>query len=216
MKKLILTLAALLTSTFALASPIIIPTGETLAVSESISQGVKGHWTAYVYDGDLKYAPLTKAEFEENISWAAKYPGETKNRGRILNKLIKKVEGANLVVTVGKQALLDRTFGSATISSMTITCVGSGAGAAAAGDTALTASSACLVFDATPQRIALTVTSTTTFSTTQANFTWNEMSIQNGGPAAGAGGTMFNRIVIGPFTKSTAVSIVLSCAVTQS
>lgn len=197
------------------APPVIIPAGETLTISDT-GPKVHGHWTAYVYDGDLQYAPLTEAEVRENIEWAARYPGEIKNRGRILNPLLQKLEGDNLVVTVGKQMLLDRTFGSATVSSMTVTCVGSGSGAAAAGDTALTASSVCVRFDATPTRAGLVVFTTTTFATTAANFTWNEMSLQNGNANPGGGGTMFNRIVIGPFTKSTAVSIVLSCSVTQS
>lgn len=183
---------------------------------EMIPNGVHGHWTAYVYEGELKYAPLTPEEKSDNFMWQKAYPGEVHNKGRILNKLVRKVEGNNLVVTVGKQLLLDRTFGSATVSSMTITCVGTGSGAAAAGDTALTASSQCVVFDATPQRIALVVTTTTTFTTTQANFTWNECALANGGPVGGQGGVIFNRIVLGPFTKSSAVSIILSVAVTQS
>lgn len=68
--------------------------------------------------------------------------------------------------------------------------------------------------DAGTSRTNQTVTIQATFGTASANFTWNEAGLFNG--VSNSSSIMFNRTVIGPFTKTTSVSIVYQVQVTQS
>lgn len=123
--------------------------------------------------------------------------------------LLRTIEGDNLITTVGKDLILDRLFGLGGAAAMTRIGVGTSATAAAVGNTSLT-SGVFKAFDSTPTRSAETVTCVATFGTSDANITWQELGMDNGT-------TLLNRIApIGPFTKSSAVSIVVTVTLTQS
>lgn len=125
----------------------------------------------------------------------------------------------NLIVTSGKNLILDRLFGlsgpPAAISSIG---VGTDSTAAAVGQTQLNPSVAGSVLlqtaDAGTVRSGQTVTIKSTFGTGVANFNWNEAGLFNGNTNGTS--TMFNRVIIGPFNKTSAVSIVYTATVTQS
>ena len=154
---------------------------------EEDSKGQKGHWKLDVYNGDI-----TKDE-----------------QGNILNKLVETIEGENLITTVGKQMIMDRLYGLSAIGAMTRTGVGTSNVAAAVGDTALTGST-FVAFDATATRSGLVVTSVTTFGTAVANIVWAELGLDNGT-------ILLNRIApIGPITKTSALSIVVTVTITQA
>lgn len=151
------------------------------------SPGLHGLWTLDVYEGDIEKTPS----------------------GLIVNKHLERFVHENLIVTVGKQMIMDRLYGLSAVGPMTRTGVGTSATAAAVGNTTLTGG-VFKVFDATPIRSSLTVTSITTFATGEANISWNELALDNGT-------TILNRIApIGPFTKTAAVSIIVTVAVTQA
>lgn len=119
------------------------------------------------------------------------------------------IEGYNLITTVGKGVIMDRLFGLSAVGVMTRIGVGTSATAAAITDTALTGST-FVVYDATPTRVGLVVTCIATFGTAVANIVWAELGMDNGT-------TLLNRIApIGPFTKTSAVSIVVTVTITQS
>lgn len=140
-----------------------------------------GHWKLEIYRGDLR-GP-------EN--------------------LLKVIEGDNLIVTVGKQMIMDRLFGLSSVGAMTRIGVGTSATAAALGDTALTGG-VFKAFDSAATRSSLTVTSVTTFGTGDANINWQELGMDNGT-------ILLNRIApIGPFNKTVAVSIVVTTTITQT
>lgn len=123
--------------------------------------------------------------------------------------LIKRISGMNLITTVGKQMIMDRLFGLSAVGAMSRIGVGTSNAAAAVGDTALTGG-VFAAFDSTPTRSSLTVTCVATFGTGVANIVWAELGMDNGT-------TLLNRIApIGPFTKTSAVSIVVTCTITQS
>lgn len=146
-----------------------------------------GHWILDVYDGDIKKDAA----------------------GRILNRQVDRLEGENLIVTVGKQMILDRLFGLSGVGAMTRIGVGTSNTAAAVGDTALTGG-VFVAYDATPIRAGLVVTAIATFGTGTANIVWAELAMDNST-------TMLNRIApIGPFTKTSAVSIVVTVTITQA
>jgi len=65
-----------------------------------------------------------------------------------------------------------------------------------------------VAMDATfPSRSGQQITWRSTFSTSQANWTWNEMAVFNNSST----GTMFARALVGsPFTKTSALSVVAS------
>jgi hypothetical protein len=157
-----------------------------LAYDES-SPGPLGLWRLDVYEG------LVRRDAE----------------GRVTNRLVDEITGSNLIVTVGKQIIMDRLFGLSAVGAMTRTGVGTRNTAAAVGDTALTGAT-FKAFDATPTRSSLTVTTVTTFRTLEANIVWAELGMDNGT-------TLLNRIApIGPFTKTLAVSIVVTVQLVQS
>ena len=124
----------------------------------------------------------------------------------------------NLIVTNGKNLALDRLFGLASAVAITSVGVGTDSTAATTAQTQLNPSVAGSVLiqtaDAGTARSSQTVTITSTFGTGVANFQWNEIGLFNGNTNGTS--TMFNRIVIGPFTKSSAVSIVAQLQITQS
>lgn len=118
-------------------------------------------------------------------------------------------EGDNLIVTVGKQMIMDRLFGLSAVGAMTRIGVGTSNTAAAVGDTSLTGG-VFVVYDSTPTRSSLTVTCVSTFGTGTANIVWAELGMDNST-------TLLNRIApIGPFTKTSAVSIIVTVTITQS
>lgn len=153
---------------------------------------LKGHWRFSVYEGDE----------------------------RTPDTLIETFEGYNTVVTSGKNLLLDRLFAVAgfggPINSMG---VGNSATASAIGDTQLGGSAPVPVLQALdtvpPTRAGLVVTCISTFGTGTANQVWQELALFNG--VTNGTSTMLNRIApIGPFTKTSAVSIVVTCTITQA
>lgn len=188
---------------------------------------LKGHWRLDVYEGDIVWSKLTARQRLENSLWRAEasLPAVMRNgrkrglcRGDRMhvptrtNKLLQTIEGDNLVTTSGKGLILDRLYALSAVGQVTKTGVGTSNTAAAVGDTALTAVSygAAAAFDSTPTRAGLVVTSIQTFLTTDANFAWAELGLFN------AANVMLNRIApVGPFTKSSAVSIVVTVQLTQ-
>ena len=151
------------------------------------SNSLKGHWKLEVYKGDIQ-----------------------KNKdGCILNELQEIIEGDNLITTVGKGMIMDRLFGLSAIGAMTRIGVGTNNTPAAVGDISLTGST-FIIYDSTPTRAGLVVTCIATFGTAVANIVWAELGMDNST-------TLLNRISpIGPFTKTSAVSIVVTCTITQS
>lgn len=164
------------------------PTGIHL---EDTNSGLIGLWTLDVYEGDIVK--------DEN--------------GLILNRQVDKIQGTNIIVTVGKQMILDRLYGLSAVGAMTHTIVGANNTAAVIGNTFATMTTpAAKVFDAVAIRTALTVRSITTFTTAEANIVWAELALANS-----ATGILLNRIApIGPFTKTTAVSIIVTVDVSQT
>lgn len=123
------------------------------------------------------------------------------------------------IVTNGKNLTLDRLFGLGAATQVNSMGVGTDSTAFAVGQAQLNPSVAGSVLlkalDAGTARSAQTVTATTTFGTAEANFSWNEIGLFNG--TTNGTSVMLNRIApIGPFVKSTAVSIVAVVQVTQA
>jgi hypothetical protein len=152
---------------------------------------LKGHWKLDVYRGDLRGA----------------------------EHLLETIEGDNLIVTLGKQILLDRLFAiGGPPGQLTHMGVGTDSTAAAVGQNKLNPSVAgtvsLLAFDSTPTRASQTVTCIRTWDTATGNFSWNELGLANS--ATNDGTHLFNRIVIGPFAKTSAVSIVVTVTITQT
>jgi hypothetical protein len=167
------------------------------SLHENNTSVMDAHWTVIAYKGDV----VRDAD------------------GRVLNEKVWEYQGKNLIVTNGKNLLLDRLFGlSGPPTAITSVGVGTDSTAAAVGQTQLNPSVAGSVLiqtaDAGTARSAQTVTIQSTFGTGVANFSWNECGLFNGNTNGTS--TMFNRIVIGPFTKSSAVSIVIQIQITQS
>jgi len=149
------------------------------------------------------------------------YQGEIKKdkTGKIINRVaFKSPVYKNIIVTVGKNLTLDRLFGLSAAVAITSVGVGTDSTAATVGQLQLNPTVVGTVLvqtaDAGTVRAAQVVTITATFGTAVANFTWNEAGLFNGN----VNGTsiMFNRVVIGPFAKTAAVSIVYQTTVTQS
>lgn len=124
------------------------------------------------------------------------------------------------IVTNGKTLILDMLFGLASATKVTAMGVGTDSTAFAVGQTQLNPSvsgSVLLqVFDGGfPTIAAQVVTCQCTYATGSANFTWNEIGLFNG--TTNGTSVMLDRIApIGPFTKSSAVSIVAVVTITQS
>lgn len=132
------------------------------------------------------------------------------------NPLVKEIRKHNLITTSGKGLLLDRLFGLA--SAVAITSIGIGASATAAviGDTQLATTPTLQTQDGTfPSRAALIVTNQGTFGTGVANVQWQECAIFNGNTNGTS--VMLDRIApIGPFTKTSSVSIILQITIQQA
>ena len=149
----------------------------------------RGHWNFKAYEGDVEYNDC----------------------GRVLNRIIADWSQENLIVTVGKQLILDRLFGLSAAAAITGTAVGTSATAAAVGDTALT-TPVFQAFDATPTRSALVVTAVTTYNTATAN-----INIQESGLLTVAAGVLLNRLApVLSFTKTTAMSLAITTTITQA
>lgn len=178
-----------------------------------------GHWLCEVYAGDVVREPLTLEQLAENNAWledaliSGRLP-EGRHLGRVLNEKVHEFEGENLVTTTGKGLILDRLFGLAAAVAVTSCGVGATAAAAVVADTQLGSTPTILNFDALPTRSGLVVTAITTFGTGSANINWNELAQFNG--TVNGTSTMLNRIApIGPFNKTSAVSIVTTTTLTQ-
>lgn len=149
------------------------------------------------------------------------YEGEIERspEGLILNPVVfKSPVVKNLIVTNGKNLAMDRLFGLASEAALSHIGVGVNATAASASDTrldnAVTGNVLLKAFDSTATRASQTVTCLSTFGTSEANFQWNEAGLFNG--ATNGTSKLFNRVIIGPFTKTSAVSIIYTVTVTQS
>lgn len=149
----------------------------------------RGLWTFTAYEGDK----------------------ELDADGRVLNPVVWSDTVENLITTAGKGLVLDRIFGLSAVGAIAGTSVGTSATAAAVGDTSITGA-AYKAFASTPTRSSLTVTATTSYTTGEAN-----INIQEAGLLTGAGGTLLNRLApIGPFNKTSAVSLDVVIQITQS
>lgn len=186
---------------------------DTLTINERAAVA-RGHFKLEVYEGDVRREKLPLKQKLWNLyadtRWKVfRTPSSHYYRGKVLNNLVETIERDNLIVTVGKQMILDRLFGLSAVGAMTRTGVGTSNTAAAVGNTSLTGG-VFKSYDSTPTRSSLTVTTVTTFGTADANITWAELGMDNGT-------TLLNRIApIGPFTKTSAVSIVVTVTITQS
>lgn len=153
---------------------------------------LKGHWRLEIYNGDI----------------------------RTSDTLLKVIEGDNGIVTNGKNLILDRLFAlNGPPAAVGNVGVGTDNTAFAVGQTQLNPSVAGSVLiqtaDAGTSRSGSVVTIQSTFGTGVANFTWAECGLFNGNTNGTS--TMLNRIApIGPFTKTSAVSIIVIITITQS
>lgn len=163
--------------------------------TKEISGGLKGLHSFKAYKGDLEYD----------------------QDGNIVNELAyESPVYENMIVTSGKNLALDRLFGLGSDGPITSVGVGDNSTAASLAQTGLQGTTNVLIktADAGTSRTGQTVTITATFGTGEANFTWNEAGLFNGNTNNTS--KMFNRVVIGPFAKTTAVSIVYQTTVTQA
>lgn len=168
---------------------------ETLTYNEIDPFDLKGHWKLEAYQGDI-----TKDKDGNILNERAILPEWNDHT----------YEGDNLITTVGKQMIMQRLFGLSAVGAMTRIGVGTNAGGAVIGDTALTGG-VFVVYDSTPTGTGtLTITCVATFGTGTANIVWAELGMDNGT-------VLLNRIApIGPFTKTAAVSIIVTVTVTQA
>lgn len=148
-----------------------------------------GTWTFSCFEGDVEYDEAGNPD--RRPLWV--------------------VERDNGITTVGKQHALDRQFGLAAATALINTGVGTSGTAFSAGDTTLTGGF-YKAFDALPVRTGLAVVATTTFGTADANFTWAEAALTTGAP-----GVLLNRVApIGPFPKTSALSLAAQSTITQA
>lgn len=169
-----------------------------------------------------RYIRRDRLHLMGRLSFTA-YEGDVRydGHGQIVNRAVyQSPTYNNLVVTAGKDLALDRLFGLSSAVAISSVGVGTDSTAAAATQTKLNPGVAGSVLlqtaDASPatSRTAETVTIQATFATGSANFNWNECGLFNGNTNGTS--TMFNRIVIGAFNKTLAVSIVLQLQITQA
>jgi hypothetical protein len=157
-----------------------------------LNRSLNGIWTMTAYEGDV----------------------ERNDDGRILNPVVFEAVYRNLITNVGKAQILNRLFNLDAAAAMANIGVGTSSTAAAVGNTTLTGG-VYKAFDATPAAAAagsLSVTATTTYLTSEANISINEAAVTTGAP-----GVILNRLApIGPFAKTSAVSLAMSITITQS
>jgi hypothetical protein len=127
------------------------------------------------------------------------------------------LEGDNLLLTAGATALWNRLAGLGAVTAFDATngrlCVGNGTTAAAIGQTDLQgASKTRKVFDAAPTISTNTFTCVTTFTTADANHSWEEAGIAN----SASGATLLNRVVQSFGTKTSSVQWVLTGVLTAT
>lgn len=183
---------------------------------------MKGYWKCEVFEGEVERRDITAEQHRENQilrvglghSWTAPL-----HVGEIVSKPIDIFEGDNLVTTGGKGLLLDRLYETAGFpAKISATGVGNSLTAAVVGDTQLLGAAPApvlKVFDSVPTRAGLVVTSVTTFATGDGNQNWQELGEFNG--VTNGISIMLNRIApIGPFNKTSAVSIVVTVTLTQT
>lgn len=131
--------------------------------------------------------------------------------GNVLNRVAWQLSATNIIVTSGKQLMLDRLFnlgGAVPISGL---AVGTNSGAASLADTIIT-NPAYKAFASTPTRSGQVVTAVTSYTTAEAN-----INIQEAGLMTASGGILFNRLApIGPFNKTSAVALDVTVQITQS
>jgi hypothetical protein len=174
-----------------------------------------GRWRFDVYDGDVERVPLTTDQVRENEVFARLGLPFPLHVGAVVSKPINTFEGENTVTTTGKGLILDRIFALGSVGQITHMGVGASATASAVTDTQLNTTPTLLAFDSLPTRAALVVTAIRTFATGEANINWQECAMFNG--SVNGTSVMLNRIApIGAFNKTSAVSIGLTCTLTQS
>lgn len=131
--------------------------------------------------------------------------------GIVLNRVAWQLSATNLIVTTGKQLMLDRLFNLGGAAALSGLAVGTSGTTAVVGDTTIT-NPAYKAFASTPTRSGLVVTAVTSYTTAEAN-----INIQEAGLMTASGGVLFNRLApIGPFNKTTAVSLDVTVQITQS
>ena len=128
---------------------------------------------------------------------------------------------SNLITTAGKQFFLDAADGAAarTLSNAQGgLLIGDGSTAPAVGDTNLAGTNKFRqALDATfPSRTGTTVTYQFTVATGSANFVHNEFGLTNASSTALSDGVLITHLLAGPFTKTAAVSIIYTYALSQA
>jgi hypothetical protein len=150
---------------------------------------IRGLWTFAAYEGDVEY----------------------NDSGRIINPLLFVWSQENLILTVGKQLIMDRLFALSASVAVSGTAVGTSNTAAAIGDTTLTGT-VYQAFDSTPTRSGLVVTAVTTYATGTANINIQEAALQSA-----SGGPLLNRLApVLSFTKTSAMSLGVTTTITQA
>lgn len=173
---------------------------------EETNNKLIGFWTIDAYEGDIVYKNDKLVRLLGTKLYTRLF-GEPV----ILNKKVDSISGYNLITNNGKGLVLDRLFGLSGAVALTGMAIGTSNTAAAVGDTAITGAQ-FKAFDATPTRASLTVTARSTYGTAEGN-----INIQEIGLLTAAGGVLFNRIApVGPFNKTSAVSIQITVTITQA
>lgn len=196
-----------------------------MTYQDGIPKMTKNQVWWHVYEGEIRRSkiPLWQHAYNLKSRFMFRMLGELPKvwyQGEVLNKKVAEFHGFNTVTTLGKQIMLDRLYALGTPpAAIADMGVGTDSTASAITDTKLNPSVAGSVlfqaFDALPTRSSLTVTSQSTFGTGVANFTWAETGQANS--TTNDGTHLFNRIApIGPFTKTSAVSIIVIQAVTAN
>jgi len=120
-------------------------------------------------------------------------------------RLLQVSESPNLIVTAGKQALLERVFDVSSADPFTYIAVGSGSSTPDSGDTTLESEIARKAAE-NKSRSGNTVYVNVWFGSTEGNgYTWAEAGLFN----AGSGGTMFSRALFNPTVEKTSDKVVL-------
>lgn len=172
-----------------------------------------GHWHFAAYEGEVEKARLWTPDDGSALPVGSLYQEVPSSPP------VWEYEDDNLIVTVGKNLTLDRLFAlSGPPAAIGHVGVGTDNAAAVVGQLQLnpvTAGSVLIqVADGGTARSSQTVTIKSTFGTGVANFIWAETGAFNG--TVNGTAIMLNRIVIGPFTKTSAVSIIVTLTFTQA
>lgn len=126
------------------------------------------------------------------------------------DKKIDHFEGKNLIVEDGKELVLDLLAGINGATALTGIATGTNNAAANLADTAITTPQ-FKTFEVTPTRSGLTTTYQVLYASNEGN-----INIQELGMLTASGGKLFNRIApVGPFNKTSAVSIRITVTITQ-